>query len=149
KDGHGAEASSRNATDGDANGASIKGMVLPYTPIAMSFDNMNYYVDMPSVGALGLECLTASMGVREREKPHLMDVLAGRRLAVIVKDDIRISGFPKIFVQEVIELVELDNIKDAIVGLPGVMGRIHIFLHRMSRMWEDDDDDDKRHDMGI
>ena len=34
---------------GDANGVSKKGMVLPFTPLAMSFDNMNYYVDMPSV----------------------------------------------------------------------------------------------------
>ncbi|GJY29261.1 ABC transporter G family member 35-like protein [Tanacetum coccineum] len=42
------EAAARNAIDGDANGASIKGMVLPFTPLAMSFDNMNYYVDMPS-----------------------------------------------------------------------------------------------------
>ena len=26
-----------------------KGMVLPFTPLAMSFDNVNYYVDMPPV----------------------------------------------------------------------------------------------------
>ncbi|GJU58023.1 putative reverse transcriptase domain-containing protein [Tanacetum coccineum] len=114
KDGHGAEASSRNATDGDANGASIKGMVLPFTPLAMSFDNMNYYVDMPSemkeqgvtedglqllrdvTGAFRPGVLTASMGVSGAGKTTLMDVLAGRKTGGYSKGDIRISGFPKV-----------------------------------------------------
>ncbi|KAK8651051.1 hypothetical protein V6N13_140667 [Hibiscus sabdariffa] len=48
-----------------------RGMVLPFTPLAMSFDTVNYYVDMPPI-----------------------------------------------FVDQVMELVELDNLKDAIVGLP-------------------------------
>ena len=26
-----------------------RGMVLPFTPLAMSFDSVNYYVDMPNV----------------------------------------------------------------------------------------------------
>lgn len=26
-----------------------RGMVLPFNPLAMSFDSVNYYVDMPSV----------------------------------------------------------------------------------------------------
>lgn len=26
-----------------------RGMVLPFTPLAMSFDDVNYYVDMPVV----------------------------------------------------------------------------------------------------
>ena len=26
-----------------------RGMVLPFTPLAMSFDNVNYFVDMPPV----------------------------------------------------------------------------------------------------
>lgn len=26
-----------------------KGMILPFTPLAMSFDTVNYYVDMPAV----------------------------------------------------------------------------------------------------
>lgn len=33
-----------------ANGVAPKrGMVLPFTPLAMSFDEVNYYVDMPPV----------------------------------------------------------------------------------------------------
>ena len=32
--------------------ASQKGMILPFTPLAMSFDSVNYYVDMPSVRIL-------------------------------------------------------------------------------------------------
>lgn len=29
--------------------ASKRRMVLPFTPLSMSFDNVNYYVDMPLV----------------------------------------------------------------------------------------------------
>jgi hypothetical protein len=32
--------------------ASKRGMILPFTPLSMSFDNVNYYVDMPSVRIL-------------------------------------------------------------------------------------------------
>lgn len=32
-----------------------KGMVLPFTPLAMSFDNMSYFVDMPQVYSFLLE----------------------------------------------------------------------------------------------
>jgi hypothetical protein len=28
-----------------------RGMVLPFSPLAMSFDNVNYYVDMPAVSS--------------------------------------------------------------------------------------------------
>ncbi|OIW15880.1 hypothetical protein TanjilG_04415 [Lupinus angustifolius] len=163
-----------------------KGMVLPFQPLAMSFDSVNYYVDMPSemkeqgvsedrlqllrevTGAFRPGVLTALMGVSGAGKTTLMDVLAGRKTGGYIEGDVRISGFPKNqetfarisgyceqtdihspqvtvkesliysaflrlpkevgdeekmkFVEEVMDLVELNNLKDAIVGLPGVTG---------------------------
>lgn len=38
----------RNA-DSNAGGAPRRGMILPFQPLAMSFDSVNYFVDMPAV----------------------------------------------------------------------------------------------------
>ncbi|XP_021765340.1 ABC transporter G family member 35-like [Chenopodium quinoa] len=163
-----------------------RGMVLPFTPLAMSFDDVSYFVDMPPemkeqgvpedrlqllrevTGAFRPGILTALMGVSGAGKTTLMDVLAGRKTGGYIEGDVRISGFPKkqetfarvsgyceqtdihspqvtvkesliysaflrlpkevskeeklVFVDEVMELVELDSLKDAIVGLPGITG---------------------------
>lgn len=171
----------------EANGvAAKKGMILPFSPLAMSFDTVNYYVDMPPemkeqgvtedrlqllrgvTGAFRPGVLTALMGVSGAGKTTLMDVLAGRKTGGYIEGDVKISGFPKkqetfarisgyceqndihspqvtiresliysaflrlpkevskeekmVFVDEVMDLVELDSLKDAIVGLPGVTG---------------------------
>ncbi|KAL4562385.1 hypothetical protein LXL04_034587 [Taraxacum kok-saghyz] len=165
---------------------SKKGMVLPFTPLTMSFNTVNYYVDMPPEmkehgtkekklqllqeisGAFRPGVLTALMGVSGAGKTTLMDVLAGRKTGGLIEGDIRISGFPKnqetfarvsgyceqtdihspqvtvheslifsafqrlpkevthelkmLFVNEVMGLVELENLKYSIVGIPGVSG---------------------------
>jgi hypothetical protein len=38
----------RNA-DADTSNAPRRGMILPFQPLAMSFDSVNYFVDMPAV----------------------------------------------------------------------------------------------------
>ncbi|XP_047177398.1 ABC transporter G family member 36-like, partial [Vigna umbellata] len=175
-----------SANDSATGVAPKRGMILPFQPLAMSFDTVNYYVDMPAeMKAQGVAedrlqllrgvtssfrpgVLTALMGVSGAGKTTLMDVLAGRKTGGYIEGDIRISGFPKNqetfarvagyceqtdihspqvtiresliysaflrlpkevseeekiqFVDQVMDLVELDNLKDAIVGLPGVTG---------------------------
>lgn len=37
-----------NIKAGEVNGPT-RGMILPFLPLSMSFDSINYYVDMPSV----------------------------------------------------------------------------------------------------
>ncbi|KAH9331695.1 hypothetical protein KI387_003803 [Taxus chinensis] len=163
-----------------------KGMVLPFQPLSMAFDNVNYYVDMPAEmkhqgvtedrlqllrgvsGTFRPGVLTCLMGVSGAGKTTLMDVLAGRKTGGYIEGSIAISGYPKkqetfarisgyceqndihspyvtvyesllysawlrlpkevnrhtreMFVDEVMELVELSTLKGALVGLPGVNG---------------------------
>ncbi|XP_028104411.1 pleiotropic drug resistance protein 3-like isoform X2 [Camellia sinensis] len=161
-------------------------VVLPFEPLTLVFQNVQYYVDTPMAmrergftqKKLQLLCditgvfrpgvLTALMGVSGAGKTTLMDVLAGRKTSGTIEGDIRIGGFPKVqetfarilgyceqtdihspqitveesvvysawlrlhpeidsktkfeFVKEVLEIIELDEIKDCLVGMPGVSG---------------------------
>lgn len=163
-----------------------RGMVLPFQPLSLAFNHVNYYVDMPSEmksqgigedrlqllrdvsGAFRPGILTALVGVSGAGKTTLMDVLAGRKTGGYSDGTISISGYPKnqatfarisgyceqndihsphvtiyesllysawlrlssdvktetrkMFVEEVMELVELKPLRDALVGLPGVDG---------------------------
>ncbi|KAF8747097.1 hypothetical protein HU200_013306 [Digitaria exilis] len=161
-------------------------MVLPFTPLAISFQDVNYYVDTPAemrdqgymerklqllhniTGAFQPGVLSALMGVTGAGKTTLLDVLAGRKTGGVIEGDIKVGGYPKVqqtfarisgyceqtdvhspqitvgesvaysawlrlpteidsktrneFVNQVLETIELDKIKDALVGIPGING---------------------------
>ncbi|XP_051146777.1 pleiotropic drug resistance protein 3-like [Andrographis paniculata] len=158
-------------------------MVLPFEPLSMVFQDIQYFIDTPMAtkkhqkglqllyditGAFRPGVLTALMGVSGAGKTTLLDILSGRKNIGNVQGKINIGGYPKVqstfarisgyceqtdihspqitveesvifsawlrldphinattkyeFVREVLETIELDGIKDALVGLPGVDG---------------------------
>ncbi|CAJ1922092.1 unnamed protein product [Sphenostylis stenocarpa] len=165
---------------------SQRGMVLPFEPHSITFDEVTYAIDMPQEmrnrgvlenklvllkgvsGSFRPGVLTALMGVTGAGKTTLMDVLAGRKSGGYVGGNITISGYQKkqetfarisgyceqndihsphvtvyesllysawlrlspdindqtrkMFIEEVMELVELKPLRYALVGFPGVNG---------------------------
>ncbi|XP_058082635.1 pleiotropic drug resistance protein 3-like [Magnolia sinica] len=161
-------------------------MVLPFEPLTIAFQDVNYYVDTPLemreqgftqkklqllhdiTGSFRPGVLTTLMGVSGAGKTTLMDVLSGRKTGGTIEGDVWIGGYPKVqetfarisgyceqtdihspqitveesviysswlrlpqqidpktkaaFVNEVLETIELDGIKDSLVGIPGVSG---------------------------
>jgi ABC-type multidrug transport system ATPase subunit len=173
-------------TTSDNSSQNRKGMVLPFAPLSLTFNDIRYSVDMPEAmkaqgvtedrllllkgvsGSFRPGVLTALMGVSGAGKTTLMDVLAGRKTGGYIEGDITISGHPKkqetfarisgyceqndihsphvtvyesllfsawlrlpsdvdletrkMFIEEIMDLVELTSLRGALVGLPGVSG---------------------------
>ncbi|KAJ1292575.1 hypothetical protein BS78_01G000500 [Paspalum vaginatum] len=173
-------------TNGEMNTVAQSHITLPFQPLSLCFNHVNYYVDMPAEmkeqgftesrlqllsdisGAFRPGVLTALVGVSGAGKTTLMDVLAGRKTSGAIEGDIILSGYPKnqetfarisgyceqtdihspnvtvyesiiysawlrlssdiddstkkMFVEEVMALVELDVLRYTLVGLPGVSG---------------------------
>ncbi|KAK5843041.1 hypothetical protein PVK06_005470 [Gossypium arboreum] len=171
---------------GNVAGPKTGQMVLPFEPLTVTFQDVQYYVNIPQeikgrgykhkklqllsgiTGAFRPGVLTALMGVSGAGKTTLMDVLSGRKTSGIIEGDIRIGGYPKVqdtfarvssyceqndihsplitveesvvysawlrlpshidsktkdeFVNMVIETIELDGVRDCLVGIPGVNG---------------------------
>ncbi|GMY22086.1 pleiotropic drug resistance protein 3-like isoform X1 [Fagus crenata] len=89
-------------------------MALPFTPLTLVFQDVQYYLDTPLemrewgfpskrlqllskiTGSLRPGVLTALMGVSGSGKTTLLDVLAGRKTSDYLEGQIKIGGYPKV-----------------------------------------------------
>ncbi|GLJ25062.1 hypothetical protein SUGI_0479520 [Cryptomeria japonica] len=123
-----------------------QGMVLPFKPLSLCFKHISYYIGMPEKkkqegfaadrlrllhdvsGAFRPGILTAFVGVSgyceqdDIHSPHVtvyetLIYSAWLRLPAEIDEETR-----KMFVEEVMELVELCPLRNSLVGLPGVTG---------------------------
>ncbi|TQE04343.1 hypothetical protein C1H46_010128 [Malus baccata] len=136
---------------GDSDHAPKKGMALPFQPLSLVFNHVNYFVDMPLMelrkitfncyeiktggyieGTINIsgypkkqETFARVSGYCEQNDIHSPHVTvyesllysAWLRLASDVNTQTR-----KMFVEEVMALVELNPLRDSLVGLPGIDG---------------------------
>ncbi|KAI8011995.1 ABC transporter G family member 37 [Camellia lanceoleosa] len=82
-------------------------------------------------GAFRPGVITTLMGVSGAGKTTLMMFLFEEKLVALLKEILQFEGFPRFrrrllgfwvtdFVKKVLEIIELDKIKDCLVGMPGV-----------------------------
>ncbi|KAI3746260.1 hypothetical protein L6452_08686 [Arctium lappa] len=105
------------STVGDGDHMERRGMILPFRPLSLAFNHVNYFIDMPAeMKARGVEGgrLQLLKDVSGAFRPGILTALVG------VSDVARRTR--KMFVEELMELMELNPIRDALVGLPGVDG---------------------------
>ncbi|KAK1374084.1 ABC transporter domain-containing protein [Heracleum sosnowskyi] len=98
--------------------------VLPFEPTSLVFQDVQYYVNAPSE-------------MRERgfsqQKLQILHDITGALRPVTVEESVTFSAWLRLhsqinaktkysFVKDVLQTVELDGLKDALVGIPGVSG---------------------------
>ncbi|KAK7335961.1 hypothetical protein VNO80_28124 [Phaseolus coccineus] len=101
------ESSGRGGSVVESGHGKKKGMVLPFEPHSITFDEVVYSVDMPQeMKEQGLQedRLVLLKGVSGAFRPGVLTALMG------------------MFIEEVMELVELNPLRNSLVGLPGVSG---------------------------
>ncbi|KAJ9537476.1 hypothetical protein OSB04_030209 [Centaurea solstitialis] len=133
------ELSPKTGTADKSNGTKKKGMILPFEPHSITFNDVKYAVNMPQEmkqqgvdedrllliksvsGAFRPGVLTALMGQNDIHSPHVT-VYESLLYSAWLRLSTDNEETRKMFVEEVMELVELNPLKGALVGLPGING---------------------------
>ncbi|WJX13988.1 hypothetical protein P8452_04313 [Trifolium repens] len=103
------------------NATTKRGMVLPFRPLSLAFNHVNYYINMPAE--------MKKQGFEESRLQLLRDVSGAFRPGVLtalvawLRLGKEVNGeTQKMFVEEVMKLVELHPVRNFLVGLPGIDG---------------------------